>query len=226
MAGGIPALLIQLFFCKKKGRNLMNIITISREFGSGGREVGKRLADALGYAYYDREILTALAQATEMDADYLERILERGAANALYPVAFGRTLSQMPYLSNLSASLLAKQTGLIRTIAEKGNCVIVGRNADIVLAGKNPLRLFVYAEMQSRINRCKKRESENTGRSDRDYEKQIKEVDKYRAQNHNFLCTYRWGNMRGYDLCLNTSYLEIKKMIPAIAQYANEWFAK
>lgn len=69
----------------------MNVITISREFGSGGREVGKRLADALGYAYYDREILTALAESTEMEETYLEHILERGAAAPPYPLAFGRT---------------------------------------------------------------------------------------------------------------------------------------
>lgn len=61
----------------------MNIITISREFGSGGREVGKRLADALGYGYYDREILTAMAQSTEMEESYLEQILERGAASSM-----------------------------------------------------------------------------------------------------------------------------------------------
>ena len=63
----------------------MNIITISREFGSGGREVGKRLADALGYRYYDREILTAMAQSTEMEESYLEQILERGAATPQDP---------------------------------------------------------------------------------------------------------------------------------------------
>ena len=61
----------------------MNIITISREFGSGGREVGKRLADALGYGYHDREILTAMAQSTEMEESYLEQILERGAASSM-----------------------------------------------------------------------------------------------------------------------------------------------
>lgn len=86
----------------------MNIVTISREFDSGGREVGKRLADALGYAYYDREILTAMARATEMDKSYLERILEQGVAAAQYSVVFGRTFSQISDLSNLSANLMAR----------------------------------------------------------------------------------------------------------------------
>lgn len=203
----------------------MNIITISREFGSGGREVGKRLADALGYAYYDREILTAMAESTEMDESYLERILEQGAVAAQYPIAFGRTFSQVSYLSNLSGTLMGKQTALIKTIAQKGNCVIVGRNANVIFDEQKPLRIFVYAELESRIQRCKERETENLPRSDKEYEKQIKEVDKLRAKNHDLLCSYRWGDMRGYDLCLNTSYLEIKKIIPSVAQYATEWFA-
>jgi cytidylate kinase len=204
----------------------MNIITISREFGSGGREVGKRLADALGYGYYDREILTAMAQSTEMKESYLEQILEQGAATPQYPLIFGRTLSQVSYFSNLSTTLLAKQTELIKKIAQKGNCVIVGRNANVILAEQNPLRIFVYAELESRIQRCRERETENMNRTDNEYEKQIKEVDKLRAKNHDFLCPYRWGDMRGYDLCLNTSYLEIKKIIPSVAQYATQWFGK
>lgn len=204
----------------------MNIVTISREFGSGGREVGKRLADALGYAYYDREILTAMARANKMDESYLERILEQGVAAAQYPIAFGRTFSQVSYLSNLSATLMAQQTVLIKTIAQKGNCVIVGRNANVILADKKPLRIFVYAELESRIQRCKERETECIGRSNKEYEKQIREVDKLRAKNHDILSAYRWGDMRGYDLCLNTSYLEVKKLIPSVAQYAAEWFLK
>lgn len=203
-----------------------HIITISREFGSGGREVGKRLADALGYAYYDREILTAMAQSTEMEESYLERILEQGAVTAQYPIVFCRTLSQTAYLSNLSAALLAKQTALIQKIAQTGNCVIVGRNANVILEDHKPLRIFVYAELGSRIQRCKERETEPVSRSDKEYEKQIKEVDKLRARNHDLLSAYRWNDMRGYDLCLNTSYLEIKKIIPSVAQYAKEWFAE
>lgn len=204
----------------------MNIITISRKFGSGGREVGKRLADALGYEYYDREILTALAKDTDMDENYLENILEQGAAASRYPVVFARTFSQISYSYNQSAALMAKQADLIRKIAEKDNCVIVGRNADIILADKKPLRIFVYAELESCIERCRKRETHNSACSHNEYAKQIKKVDKLRATNHDILCAYRWGDMCGYDLCLNTSYMEIKKMIPAVAQYANAWFAK
>ena len=91
---------------------------------------------------------------------------------------------------------------------------------------QHPLRIFVYAELDSRIQRCKERETENPARSDKEYAKQIKEVDKLRAKNHDWLSSYRWGDMRGYDLCINTSYLEIKRIIPSVAQYATQWFAK
>lgn len=121
---------------------------------------------------------------------------------------------------------MAKQTALIKKLADQGSCVIVGRNANVILEDKKPLRIFVYAELDSRIARCKQRETENPGRTDKDYERQIKEVDRLRARNHDMLCSYRWGDMRGYDLCLNTSYLEIKKVIPSVAEYTKQWFAK
>lgn len=201
----------------------MNIITISREFGSGGREVGKRLADALGYAYYDREILTALAEDTRMDPEYLERALEQGSFGVLYPVTFGRTFS---YHTSHASGLLARQTNLLRMLAEKGNCVLVGRNANVTLEEYRPLRLFIYADMETKIRRCREREKSGALFSDREYEKQIHRVDQQRAKLHALLCPYPWGDVRGYDLCINTSDLEIKEMIPSICAYAKKWFKR
>ena len=172
----------------------MNIITISREFGSGGREVGKRLADALGYAYYDREILTALAEDTRMDTEYLERALEQGSFAALYPVTFGRTFS---YHTGHASGLLARQTKLLHMLAAKDHCVLVGRNANVVLEEYRPLRLFVYADMETKIRRCRERETNGVLRSDQEYEKQIRRVDKQRAKLHAMLCPYPWGDVRG-----------------------------
>ena len=89
----------------------MNIITISREFGSGGRELGKRLAEALGYAYYDREILSMLAEQTDLNEDYLERTLEENSLTNLYPITIGQTFSIMPnYFADQSTALLTYQT--------------------------------------------------------------------------------------------------------------------
>ena len=132
----------------------MNIITISREFGSGGRELGKRLAEALGYAYYDREILTMLAEQTDLDENYLEHTLEQGSFSSLYPITIGQTLSVLPnYMAEHSTALLQKQTALIKQLAGKSNCIIVGRNADIILRERSPLRIFVHADLAARIDR-------------------------------------------------------------------------
>lgn len=201
----------------------MNLITISREFGSGGRELGKRLADALEYAYYDREILTALAEDTRMDPDYLERVLEQGTFSSMYPVTFGRTFS---YHTSRTTELLARQTKLLRMLADKHNCVLVGRNANVILEDRHPLRIFVYADMATKIKRCRAREQSGTLLTDQEYEKQIRRVDKQRAKTHALLCPYPWGDVRGYDLCINTSGVEIKEMIPSICAYAAKWFER
>lgn len=121
----------------------MHIITINREFGSGGRELGKRLAEALGYAYYDREILTMLAERTDLDEAYLAHTLEESAPSALFPITIGQTFSVLPnYQAEYSTQLLQKQTALIKELATKSDCVIVGRNADIILREQDPLRLL------------------------------------------------------------------------------------
>lgn len=203
----------------------MNIITISREFGSGGRELGKRLADALGYAYYDREILTLLAEQTALDERYLEHLLEESSPQSLFPITVGQTFAVLPtYLTDHSTVLFQQQTTLIKTLAAQSHCVIVGRNADIILRDHAPLRLFVHAEMAARIARCRKRETEAVMRSDKDYEKKIRQVDKNRAKTHDILATYEWGDRRGYDLCINTTGLTIENIIPALKSYAENWF--
>ena len=203
----------------------MNVITISREFGSGGRELGKRLAEALGYAYYDREILEKLAEQTELDAGYLERVLEHGVADQTYPIHIGRTFAAIPAFANHSTSLLACQTQIIRQLAQNGNCVIVGRNANVILSEARPLRIFVYGDMKARIARCRSRAPEGEKLTDQQYEKNIRQVDKYRARIHNMLCDYDWGDVRGYDLCVNTTSIAVKDAVAPLAEYAGIWFA-
>ena len=203
----------------------MNIITISREFGSGGRELGKRLADALGCAYYDREILTMLADKTDLCEEYLEQTLEQGNLSTLYPISIGQTFALLPtYFSDQSTTLLSQQSKLIKALAEKSNCIIVGRNADIILKDQNPLRLFVHAEMEARIDRCRAREKTDLSLTDKAYEKQIRQIDKSRAKIHNILSAYQWGDRRGYDLCINTTNIRVKDVIPALAAYTEKWF--
>lgn len=202
----------------------MHIITISREFGSGGRELGKRLAEALGYAYYDREILTMLAERTDLDEAYLAHTLEESAPSALFPITIGQTFSVLPnYQAEYSTQLLQKQTALIKELATKSDCVIVGRNADIILREQDPLRLFVHADMEARIARCRRREVSGEDFTDKEYEKKIRQVDKNRAKTHGILATYNWGDRRGYDLCINTTHVTVRDIIPALAAYARTW---
>lgn len=203
----------------------MNIITISREFGSGGRELGKRLAEALGYAYYDREILSMLAEQTDLNEDYLERTLEENSLTNLYPITIGQTFSIMPnYFADQSTALLTKQTNLIKTLAAKSNCVIVGRNADIILRDQNPLRIFVHADMEARIARCRRRDTDDANLTDKQFEKKINQIDKNRSKTHSILSPYKWGDRRGYELCINTTSITIKDVVPSLSAYAEKWF--
>lgn len=197
----------------------MRIITISREFGSGGREVGKRLADELGFAYYDREIITEIAKNVNMDENYIDHILEKGIFSSI-PLTFGHTLTFVPTTPNI----FSQQQKVIVELASRGDCVIVGRNADVLLRERNPFRVFVYADMASKVERCKGRSTDSEKMSDREFEKMIKQIDKGRASGHDMIADASWGDKKGYELCVNTTGTEIKKLIKPIAEYALNWF--
>lgn len=195
-----------------------HIITVSREFGSGGRELGKRLADALGYSYYDREIVSALAEKTGLDEEYLANRTETGAMSQ-FPIHFARTFAQLPTISDDSVQLMSMQTSLIKDIAAKGDCVIVGRAADSILEEFSPFRIFVYADEASKLERCRQRAEDGEDLSDRDMLRAMKRIDKARAEFHDIISEYKWGEKESYDLCINTTGLEIRQIIPALADY-------
>ena len=200
----------------------MRIITINREFGSGGREFGKRLADSLGFAYFDYEILEELSKKLTLDQSYLERTLENWHHH--HTLSIGKTLTPNRFMGGNSL-LLAEQHKLIKQLAAQGDCVIVGRNANLVLEDMHPLRIFVYADIESKIKRCRERETENNNISDKEWTQKIKAIDKGRADAHDMLNSiYEWGDKRGYDLCVNTSATVIKNIIPAMKQFVTTWF--
>jgi cytidylate kinase len=206
----------------------MKIITVSREFGSGGRELGKRLADELSYSYLDREIVTAIAEKSSLDEAYVERNIESGLLR-MYPLTFSRTFTHMPLIISGTPDLLSEQHKVIKELAAKGDCVIVGRGADIVLQEYSPFKIFVYADMPAKIERCRKRSDESerlSDLSDREIEKRIKQIDKSRADNHNIFSASKWGDKCGYHLCVNTTGIEIKSFVPHIAEYAVKWFKR
>ena len=202
----------------------MKFITVSSEFGSGGREIGKRLADILGYDYYDREILTELASKTNINEKYIESTLNSSILSRI-PITFGRTLSLNSSALN-TASLLAQQHRLIKEIAEKGrDFVIVGRSANVILSEYNTFDIFVYADMEDKIKRCRER-SEGQSLTDKELEKEIRRIDRSRAECHSFVSNNEWGDKSGYHLCINTTNREIKKITPLIAEFANTYFSE
>ena len=200
----------------------MGIITISREFGSGGRELGKRLADELGYAYYDREIVDAIAEKSELDENYVAYALDGGMFRN-FPVHFGRTFSYSPTLMASETRLLSEQNKLLKELAAKGNCVIVGRAADIILRDFSPFNIFVYADMPSKVARCKVKGGDHDHLTDREMVRKIKKIDADRKRYHGLISEIPWGDRRGYHLCINTSNRNIKTLVPFVAEYYRLW---
>ena len=198
------------------------IITISREFGSGGKEIGKRLADKLGYSYYDSEIITLLAKETGMSEEYIKNISEKG----VYPYAFqfAKLFAMYGAMQNTQTEILVAQTKILKEIAEKGNVIIVGRGANSILREYNPMNIFVYANMESKIKRCKEKAKQDENLTDKELEEKIKKFDKNRKEFNDLISNAEWGEKENYDLCINTSNLEIKTIIPSLAEYIENWF--
>lgn len=207
----------------------MQIITISREFGSGGRELGKRLADILSYDYYDKEIIEKIAENKGMDKDYTAFILENPAWRTV-PLHFRRSFSGMTALQaeqKLQTSLLLEQKRVIEAIVEVGrDCVIVGRNADVLLKAYHPLRLFVCAEMSEKIRRCMERAESGENLTHREIERKIRSIDKNRQQTREMISGSRRGECSAYHLIINTTEWEIKELAPAVAEFAKHWFGR
>lgn len=202
------------------------VITVSREFGSGGREIGKRLAESLGVAYYDREIITAVARRSGLAEEYIASISERGV-NAYYPITFGHTFAHSSAMLDPQVEVMAEQNKLLKSLAQKGDCVIVGRCADVVLRSEKPFNLFVYADLESKLARCRARQSEEEKKlTDAELKRRMAKVDKDRARYRALLTDRRWGDMQGYHLCVNTSGWDMHKLVdvlsPVVAAYFSE----
>ncbi|MDL2206776.1 cytidylate kinase-like family protein [Eubacteriales bacterium OttesenSCG-928-N13] len=201
------------------------IITISREFGSGGRELGKRLAEQLGIAYYDREIITAIAEKSGLAEDYVANITENGV-RTYYPITYGRTFSHNygSVMIKEQVDVIVEQQRILKQLAEKSDCVIVGRCAEIILKDYKPLSLFVHADMESRIDRCLRRDPSKSDQSRGEMRKQIRQVDRNRARAWALMTDLRWGDKQAYQLCVNTTDLSIKQLIPAMVEFQRCYF--
>ncbi len=202
------------------------IITIGREFGSGGRELGKRLSELLGYAYYDKEIIEEIAKRTQLAESYVHQIVEQ-RNGVFFPITVGRTLHHVQpvgsdYMLRQYTAVYTEQANVLREMADKSDCIIVGRCADYILKEQEPFRIFVYADMNSKIERCKKKAEENEGLSDKELRKKIRRVDKSRAKYYRYYTGREWGARSGYDLCVNTSSISVKELAETLARMLRE----
>ena len=177
------------------------IITISRQFGSGGRFIGEEIAKKLGFAYYDKNIIGHIAEESGLSPEYIEESAELSPKKGLFAYAFtgrnsaGKSVEDMVYEA---------QRKVILDIAEKGNCVIIGRNADFILRDRDDvLNVFIHGDLPEKTERiCRLYHV-----SEREAVKMMDDVDKRRVSNYNFYTEQKWGMARNYTLTLNSSVL-------------------
>ncbi len=194
------------------------VITISREFGSGGREFGRRLSENLGFAYYDQEIVQEIAKRTELSEKYVQQVMSHRPISS-FPIHIGRSFRMMadPNMDQ-SQNIFREQCSILREMAAKSDCVIVGRCADYILQEENPFRVFLYADMPSKVKRCREKNYEKEELTDRELERRIAAVNRRRAEYYEYYTGQRWGDRIHYDLCINTTQTNIKRMTAAVTR--------
>lgn len=177
------------------------IITISREFGSGGRFIGEEVAKKLGIAYYDKDIIRQIAEQSGFSPEYIQKNAELSPKKGLFAYAFagrdvtGRSVEDMVYEA---------QRKVILEIAEKEACVIIGRNADFILKDRTDvLNVFIHGELPEKVQRICKLYNV----TEADAMTMINDTDKRRRTNYNFYTEQKWGMARNYTLSLNSSEL-------------------
>ena len=177
------------------------IITISREFGSGGRFIGEEVAKKLGIAYYDKEMIGQIAEQAGLSSEYVRENAELSPKKGWFAYAFsgrditGKSVEDMVYEA---------QRKVIMEIAEKENCVIVGRNADFILKDrKDVLNVFIHGSIPEKVRRI----CSLYNVTEVDAIKMINDIDKRRRTNYNFYTEQKWGMAENYTMSLNSSVL-------------------
>ncbi len=195
-------------------------ITISRQFGSGGKEIGKALADKLNIAFYDKELISLAAKESGVDPKIFENVDERATNSLLYSLSvglysFGNGFSSMGDLP-VNDRLYMIQHKLIKKLANERPCLFVGRCADYVLKD-NPhcINIFLYADLEYRIKRTIERNAVDPNRA----EQAVNKADKTRANYYSFYSGRKWGAPENYHLCLNTGTLSTEQCVEIIENY-------
>ena len=194
---------------------MKKIITISRQFGSGGRSIGKEVAEKLGYAYYDSELVLQVAEKTGLHPSYIEDAGEYAPGKSILSYAFSSGVS--PGSMNASDYLWSAQCSVIMELAEKGGCVIVGRCADYILREREDcLNVFIYADKEYRAKHI----VERYGVTDKSPEKRLEEKDTKRKVNYKYFTGRVWGSVENYHISLDSGALTPEKCVDIIVGIA------
>ena len=195
----------------KENKNKI-IITIAREYGSGGRYIGKLIAEKLKIKLYDKEFISKLAEETGLSAKYIENSEQKRSAL--------ETLNN-GYYSGLSNSdeLFIKESELIKKIADEDSCVIVGRCADFILKdNKDVIKIFIYSDMKGKVNRA----VNIYGLDENKAEKEINRINKLRANHYKYYTEKEWKNPENYDICINSDGIGVEKAAELICEIVNK----
>ena len=186
---------------KEDSEMVKRIITISREFGSGGRFIGEEVAKKLGIAYYDKNIINEIAEKSGLSPEYIQENAELSPKRGLFAYAFagrditGKSVEDMVYEA---------QRKVILDLAEKESCVIIGRNADYILKDRDDvLNVFIHGNMPEKTQRIIRLYNVDEKKA----VKMMADTDKRRMTNYNFYTEHKWGKASNYTLCLNSSQL-------------------
>ena len=189
------------------------IITVSREFGSGGREIGEKLAMELGIPYYDKAIIDKTAKETGFCAEFIEKEEQKVTSSLLFNLAtnaytFGNMMSH--YGQSLSDQVFQAESKVIKDLASEGSCVIVGRCADYILKNQFPcFNIFICADFEKRCERA----IEKYGINKDDVKDIVKKTDKARIRHNQFYGSQDWGDARNYDVTINSGTVGIDNAV-------------
>ena len=208
-------------------QNKKIVITIARQYGSGGREIGEKIAEALGIPLYDKELIKEAASRGDLSEALVNGVDESAANSLLYTLAMGSnvlgTTMSFGYKMPLNDKLFILQSDVIKDYAKAGSCVVIGRCGDYVLRDeKNLLRLFIYGDLDHRRERVAERHPEIKKSQVIDI---ISKTDKRRASYYNFYTGNKWGKFDNYDLAINSSTLGIDGTVDLIVAYAKKMLA-
>ena len=195
-------------------------VTISRQFGSGGREIGEALAKELGVKFYDKELISLAAKESGISPEIFESVDEQATNSLLYSLSlglysFGNNFNSTGGLP-INDKLYLLQHKIIKQVASESPCVIVGRCADYVLKDRDDvINIYIYADMEHRIQRVRDVKGVNEAK----VEQAIKRTDKSRSNYYNFYSGQKWGLAENYDLCINSTKCTTKQIVELIKSY-------